>query len=453
VGFRKQLSIGLAASVLVTVLTAVTAIVALEMTSRSAQRISRRFAEDLASVQNLRIEAEHLVSTSRGFLLTTQDQQRLHFLAAERQFDRSLYGLAARALLTRTADEVAAISHTAGEYVSAVRRAGYERAANGDPRTVLAYFESELWPTRDAFEESVDAFVREEQKLFDEASIDSQGHAQHAQTMLLLTSVLGVSISLALGILVKRRLTNEFQRVQAATDVATRAAQAREEILAVVSHDLRNPLNAVVLGASLLDESQGLTASERRFVSSIRSASERMQHLIDELVDRAQVESGVLVLRPAPCDPASLLQTAVDLFVDRAPAKGVKLRSTAEEGFVVSADRERVLQVLSNLLGNALKFARPGDEISASAERRATSVHFEVRDSGPGIPQEQLPHLFERYWQGRSRSEKGSVGLGLYICKHIVEAHGGTIGVTSEPGQGSAFWFELPLASTREAPT
>jgi signal transduction histidine kinase len=447
VAFRRQLSIGLAASVVVTVLTAVTAIVALRMTTRSADLISRRFAEDLASVQNLRLEAEHLVSTSRGYLLTGQADQRSRFVAAQRQFDRSLYGLAARALLTRTADEVAHVAEAAGEYVRSVREAGYERTTSGDPRAVLTYFESELWPRRDKFEESVDAFVREEQQLFDDAFIQSQERADTAQTTLILTSILGVAISSLLAILVLRRLTREFQLVQAATERAKRAASAREEILAVVSHDLRNPLNTVVLGASLLEDSPSLASSERRYVSSIRSASERMQHLIDELVDHAFVESGQLVLRPAPCEADALLHSAVDLFVDRAPVKGVKLRSTADAGVPFTADRERILQVLSNLLGNALKFARPGDEITAIAERRPAGVRFEVRDNGPGIPADQLPHLFERYWQGKARSEKGSVGLGLYICKHIVEAHGGTIGVTSEPGHGSAFWFELPLAA------
>ncbi|MDB4961674.1 MAG: two-component sensor histidine kinase [Myxococcales bacterium] len=451
-GFRKQLSIGLAASVVVTVLTAVTAIVALRMTTKSADQISRRFAEDLASVQNLRLEAEHLVATSRGYLLTGQADQRSRFLAAQRQFDHSLYGLASRALLTRTADEVAVVSQAAGEYVRAVREAGYERTMSGDPRSVLKYFESELWPRRDKFEESVDAFVREEQELFDDAFRESQARADKAQTMLVLTSVLGVGISIVLAVLVLRRLTREFQHVQEATGVATRAAKAREEILAVVSHDLRNPLNAVVLGASLLEESPGLPAPERRYVSSIRSASDRMQHLIDELVDNAHVEAGQLVLRTQACEAQALLHSAVELFVDRAPAKGVKLRSTADPGLRLDVDRERILQVLSNLLGNALKFARPGDEITATAERRARIVRFEVRDTGTGIPEDQLPHLFERYWQGK-RTEKGSVGLGLYICKHIVEAHGGTIGVTSEPGQGSAFWFELPLAASRESPT
>lgn len=443
-GFRKQLVIGLAASVLVTVLTAVTAIVALRVSMTSADRISRQFATDLALVQGLRAHAEHLVAASRGLLLTGQPEQRARFRAAERLFQESLATLSRRALLTRTSDEVANIASDARDYVEAVRRSGDERRNTGEPPRMVVFFEEELAPRREAFEASVDAFIREAQHLFDEAIGMSDARARTAQTTLLVSSLLGIAISVTLALLVLRRLTRQFERAEAASLSASRSAAAREEILAVVSHDLRTPLSAVALSATMLKERATLGADEHRVVDAIARAAERMQHLIDDLVDDARSEAGELVLRRERCRTAELLAAATELFAERARSKQVRLHARSED-FELDIDRERVIRVLSNLIGNALKFSRAGDEICVSSRRSGATARFEVADTGPGIAADQISRLFERYWQGSERRERGSVGLGLYICKQIVDSHGGELGVVSEVGQGSTFWVELPL--------
>jgi signal transduction histidine kinase len=131
------------------------------------------------------------------------------------------------------------------------------------------------------------------------------------------------------------------------------------------------------------------------------------------------------------------------LFHARAAEAGVELTATGAPGAEVTADRERVVQVLSNLIANALRFTPRGGRIAMTAEHDGPRVRFEVSDTGPGIAEDQIPRLFERYWQGRS-PHRGSLGLGLYICKQLVAAHGGDIGVRSRLGDGSTFWFTVP---------
>ncbi|MBA3458996.1 MAG: HAMP domain-containing histidine kinase [Deltaproteobacteria bacterium] len=442
-GFRKQLVIGLAASVLVTILTAVTAIAALRLATTSADRISRQFASDLALVQGLRAHSEHLVAASRGLLLTGQPDQRARLLTAERSFRESLATLSRRGFLSRTLDEVARIERDAREYVEAVRRAGRDGVIAGEPRSMVVFFEEELAPRREAFEAGVDAFNLEAQALFDDAISLSEARARTAQATLLVTSLLGIAISVCLAVLVMRRLTRQFERAEAATLSASGAAAAREEILAVVSHDLRTPLTALVLSTEMLKDSTVLGPDEHRVVDTMSRATDRMQHLINDLVAGAQPDTAGMTLDRRSCSTAELLASATELFAERARSKQVRLKVRLED-FQIHVDQERVLQVLCNLLGNALKFCRAGDVISVSSTRNEAWARFEVADTGAGIAADQLPRLFERYWQGSERKERGSVGLGLYICKQIVDAHGGEIGVASEVGHGSTFWFELP---------
>jgi signal transduction histidine kinase len=244
-------------------------------------------------------------------------------------------------------------------------------------------------------------------------------------------------------------LTRQFAHTQAATETAKRAAAAREEVLQVVSHDLRNPLNAIVLGTQLLDDVVRDQAAVRH-VAVVRKAADRMKHMIDELVDDARVESGTLRLEREPCDPGALVDAALDLFRDRATAASIALRADVACPDRALADRERAIQVLSNLLGNAIKVTPAGGTIVAGARADDDRIVFAVSDTGPGIAAADVPHLFERYWQGKRRRERGSLGLGLYICKRIVEAHGGRIGVDSAPEHGTTIWFTVPKAASRD---
>jgi signal transduction histidine kinase len=230
---------------------------------------------------------------------------------------------------------------------------------------------------------------------------------------------------------------------------AQRASRTREEVLAVVSHDLRNPLNAIVLGASLLEEfsSETWSARDQQQLRAIRNASQQMAGLIQDLVEVAALESGSAALSCEPLTAGELVAGAVELFHELAAQRGLTLHAEVAPDLPgIEADRARVLRILSNLLGNALKFTPAGGTVTASAAPGEGGVRFSVADTGPGVAPQHLPHLFDRYWQAR-RGEKQGLGLGLAIAKGIVDAHGGRIWAESEPGAGAAFHFILPAGN------
>ncbi|HEX2122706.1 MAG TPA: ATP-binding protein [Thermoanaerobaculia bacterium] len=226
------------------------------------------------------------------------------------------------------------------------------------------------------------------------------------------------------------------------------AVRAREEVLAIVSHDLRNPLNAITLGASLLLTSKTLSADDREQVETMQVSAQRMSRLIADLLDVTRLEGGKrLPIDPAPVAVPELLTEAEELFRAQAGVASVRMKYELDERVPpVYADRHRVMQVLSNLIGNSLKFVPPGGRIGVTAEAKENEVLFTVSDTGPGIPKEHLAHIFTPYWQAK-RAERLGAGLGLPIARGIVEAHGGRIWADSDIGQGTRFYFTLPPAS------
>lgn len=224
------------------------------------------------------------------------------------------------------------------------------------------------------------------------------------------------------------------------------AVRAREEVLAIVSHDLRNPLNGVTLGASLLKMSETLSADDREQVETIEVSGRRMARLIEDLLDVTRLEGGKrLPIEPAPVEPVELLREAEEIFRAQASVASVSVVYEAGDGLPpVYADRHRVMQVMTNLIGNSMKFTPPGGEIAVHAKLDGESVLFSIRDTGPGIPRENLADIFSPYWQAK-RAERLGAGLGLPIAKGIVEAHGGRIWVESVPGDGTDFYFTLPV--------
>ncbi|HUJ13329.1 MAG TPA: GAF domain-containing sensor histidine kinase [Thermoanaerobaculia bacterium] len=231
------------------------------------------------------------------------------------------------------------------------------------------------------------------------------------------------------------------------------AVRAREEVLAIVSHDLRNPLNSVMLAASLLQVSPTLSADDREQLETLDISAKRMKRLIEDLLDVTRLEGGKqLPIEPVPLEIRPLMDEAYELFKPQAATTSITLHRQVADGLPpVCADHHRVLQVLSNLIGNALKFTPRGGIIIVRAERSdAAMILFTVSDTGPGIPKENLKDIFNPYWQAK-RTERLGAGLGLPIAKGIVESHRGRIWVESEPGRGTKFYFTLP-AVTREAP-
>ena len=225
------------------------------------------------------------------------------------------------------------------------------------------------------------------------------------------------------------------------------ATQLRDQVLGVVAHDLRNPLSAILLQIWALRRHGA--EPERRSVKPaevIERAARRMNRLIQDLLDVAVMESGQLTIERARLSARELIVEAVDMQRPLASSSSLELRVDVDRDLPdVWGDRDRLLQVFENLIGNAIKFTKAGGCITVGAASRDHEVVFRVADTGSGIAPENLPHVFDRFWQA-TRAGRHGAGLGLPITKGIVEAHGGRIWVESAAGSGSTFFFTIPTA-------
>ena len=229
------------------------------------------------------------------------------------------------------------------------------------------------------------------------------------------------------------------------------ALATRDEVLAIVSHDLRNPLHTIGMSAQVLTEVAGDEAQRRRHLQIIVKAKDRMDRLIQDLLDVARIRGGralAIEIRPAAVLP--LVQEACQRFVESAREKNVRLEwSVPENTPDVMIDRGRIVQVLTNLIANALKFTPAGGRIDVGVAPNAERVvQLYVRDSGPGIAADNLDVIFDAFWQAPRAARLGS-GLGLTISRGIVQLHGGRIWAESREGEGATFQFTLPVARRR----
>jgi CheY-like chemotaxis protein len=236
-------------------------------------------------------------------------------------------------------------------------------------------------------------------------------------------------------------------RIQGA-EALRKAIHAREHMLAVVSHDLRNPLGTILMSIALLLKAapgQARTGA-RRHEEAIHRAAKTMDRLIGDLLDVATIEAGQFTIEPRACPATALVRDALQAQEPLAAQKSLQLRAKADVGDVgVFCDRTRIQQVFSNLIGNAIKFTPEGGSITLRAEVVSGEARFSLSDTGPGIAPDELPRIFDRFCRTNAPSHQGT-GLGLSIAKGIIESHGGRIWVESTAGTGSTFFFTLPVS-------
>ena len=228
---------------------------------------------------------------------------------------------------------------------------------------------------------------------------------------------------------------------------AEAATRARDEMLRVVSHDLRNPVTGVLMGVKLLRFQLDSDHPGLEVLDGIEQAAERQGRLIRDLTDVANIEAGRLSVEPQPHAVGALVRGAVRPFKPIAESRGIEVECDGLDDVpAVEADRDRIVQVLSNLLDNALEATSSGGSVRIEASEWEGRVRIVVRDTGHGLSPEDQERVFERFWRGSAAGARPGTGLGLAIARGIVESHGGEIGVESEPGAGAAFHFTLPVA-------
>jgi signal transduction histidine kinase len=279
---------------------------------------------------------------------------------------------------------------------------------------------------REDHDEVLDGLESKRQKTDDQLSIERQGADAIGNALGETKSILGDA---------RNSLTQ-----------AQTKEQRQHNVLDMVAHDLRSPLGTIYLSADCI-ASTTTDESIRSAARLIERAAARMERLVSDLVDVACIESGALRISRQSQDVSALLKEVLDSYESMFSARDITFCvDTKSDGVEACFDHDRIVQVLSNLLGNAMKFTQAGGTVGLRIERQAAMVVFVVSDDGAGIARAALPHIFERFWSVDSNARRG-LGLGLYICESIIHAHGGKIEATSEPGKGATFRFSLPMAA------
>jgi PAS domain S-box-containing protein len=236
-----------------------------------------------------------------------------------------------------------------------------------------------------------------------------------------------------------------------AEEEAQTAKQARDDLLAIVSHDLRNPLSSIKLSAKMVSSASSKAdapARTSKLAATIVRSVESMEWLIGQLLNLSQLEAGVLSVEPRAVEAAKVVSDSLEVFQAMADEKELRLEGQSPAGLRVRADPEAVLQIISNLVGNAFKFTPRGGSIALRVAGVGGDALFSISDTGPGISAAELPLIWDRFWQSK---RGGGIGLGLSIAKALVEAHGGRIWTESELGIGTTFHFALPVADDSDA--
>jgi signal transduction histidine kinase len=447
--FEVKIYAGIALVVLALLPIIIATALSLRKVIQAETQTIERYATTMVLTQRIRGAAESEFAMVPAFVLsgnheiiTAFDKTRISFLTD------------LRSLTVKTTDPIAVAQMDELRTIDAdmyrIAEPGFEMRQNGaSPTEVHDYFQRAHFLT-DRFIKKMDEFQKRQEEDFEEAKANVADEMNSMLRLLIIVTILGTSVAaFAIAWLVRalqlKRQGDDRRDLQLVEEI--RVSNARKETVEIVSHDLKNPLSTIMMSLEFMEDEPALSESLRHDIQIARRSARSMQILIRDLLDRAKFEAGQFDLDLTDCDVAELLDGLKTSFEPAATAKNVKL-SVIPSDFVCVIDCARIEQVLSNLVGNAIKFTPIGGQVELSARLLGTNFVFSVSDSGPGIPQEQVTRIFERFYQSKATAKLGS-GLGLSIAKSIVEAHGGRIWVESEHGHGSRFHFAIPVPNAK----
>lgn len=406
--------------------------------------VGSEYLRDVAAAERLRRDSVAIAADARGFALAGDPSFPVSLAEARADLDAAVDQLRERVRDDEGAGLLDEVHEAAMRYDAAVDVLVSQRGDGGGPPSadVVGVFDETVAPRWRELVAALDAYVGYKRALTGPAI----ERANRAFRDIVLLSVLGLGAAIAiatwLGVQSSRRLNRIYHHEREAARLAEDALAARDELLGIVAHDLRSPLTAIALKAGMLVPLAD-DARIQHAASSIEKIALRMEHLIQSLLDAAAISEDELQLAQTTVPVDALVRETLDTMEVQAEAKGVALHWRQGVPLVVVADRERTIQVLVNLIDNAIKFTPRGGAISLAAEALDGEVAISVSDTGSGIEPDQLAHVFDRFWKARSGGKRGA-GLGLFIARALVDAQGGRIWAESEPGAGSRFTFTLP---------
>jgi signal transduction histidine kinase len=419
--------------------------------AQKGQAVHQQYLEDVVYAERLRSAEDAQAAAGRGYLLTRHADFLQRLEDANVKFDRTVGDLHSRVRTVEGGALLDGVARAADQYRQVQHRVLVEKAESAGAAEIARRFEEEVVPKRLNVSKAIDRFVNYKERLLAMGYDEERALIRRAIVTSIAVLSLAVLTSAVLASLMSRRLAAAREREAEATHSAKQALAARQELLGIVAHDLRNPLNAITLKAAVLQRSTD-EEKVRKQAESITNVAMRMGLLIKSLLDAASIELGQLSVTRGPCNVNDVVREAMETIGSLADPKSICLDvHVSESRLAVLADRERIVQVLTNLVGNAIKFTFEGGTVNLAVERVSDDIRFSVSDTGPGIALEDAPHVFERFWKAEKGGGKGT-GLGLYIAKGIVEAHGGRIWVESALGKGATFRFTLPASDQQASP-
>jgi signal transduction histidine kinase len=415
-------------------------IFALRNVIQQKDEVALDYSQRLLDVERLFLAAEKQVSSSRGFLLFRNPQMLTQVEEARKEFDFYIEELMKEVKTGRGEQYLNDIIAINIEYQKQVNEILAQRQQN-DLAAIEKYFVQDLGPKREQMYQLLEDFEVYKRNLLEKRRAESVSAATRSWRFSLMMGILATLIIPSLAWLLYHAIIRHQE--------ALAAVKMRQDVLASVSHDLKNPLGTIILGANMLERKAPDNESGQQvkhLAERMRKSGESMNALIEDLLNLARIEAGNLTLKRDPIDPHLLTREAYEMLQTLAASKGIQVQLKDELGVTnLQGDYQKLLRVFSNLIGNAVKFTPPGGQIKILAQQwHDHQLIFSVIDSGPGIPAEELTTIFERFWQAKHTAHQGT-GLGLSICKGIIEAHGGKIWAETQQKQGATFCFTLPL--------
>lgn len=458
--FEDRVRIGLCFMLFVVLVFVGTTLYSLHRIISEQNHLVSVHAEELILAERARVQLQIQHSTMSAFVLSGRGDFEAQYHRAHERFTERI----AELLLIATDDDaqklLKEIAQLEGSLYSDIGLLGIKMRDDGaSAEKVHEYFVKQGLAKTELLQTRLDDFVRDKLDEYNDAKIQTTEFTRNTMLGLLAISLISFGLIATIVVLqVKYIGQKKVYNINQALllEKERRLSAARKEVLEIVSHDLRNPLSTIAMSLDLLREQRPqlqLTDGQPDYLSIISRSAESMKKLINDILDHAKIESGTLELEKKPCDLSSFMAAQVQQLSVLAQRKNIKIINRVYETIPkFNCDQDRIAQVIANLLGNAIKFTPINGIIDIDARVHGKEIILAMTNTGKGIPSDQLPHIFDRFWQARATAKQGT-GLGLAISKAIIEAHGGRIWVESEVDKATTFFVALPADVVCDGPS